>query len=227
MHQSIHPIDPSTSPLLRNPHRREPSQGTIRFADEAKEHDPPGSSMQAFQMAPIDTHTRGLGISQTGSTMSISRVPVGRRGGQAPPTSAGAPSPSMRSPNRIAPSPPTPNTPYFSDTSSSSSPRTPRSTRPLLSPSQASEPGSYRYDRSGLTTMPEQDDEEYDVSSGKKQSFADSLNLAYNTRGDDDDRNKGFANHEVFERENGNDGNFNGNDNDQTGKTTLGNYWRC
>jgi hypothetical protein len=75
--------------------------------------------------------------------------------------------------------------------------------------------------------MPEQDDEEYDVSSGKKQSFADSLNLAYNTRGDDDDRNKGFANHEVFERENGNDGNFNGNDNDQTGKTTLGNYWRC
>jgi len=67
--------------------------------------------------------------------------------------------------------------------------------------------------------MREQDDEEHDVFNGQKQSFADSLDSKYGTRDDNtDDRNKGFASHEVFEQENGSSGNFNSNDNDQTGK---------
>lgn len=65
--------------------------------------------------------------------------------------------------------------------------------------------------------MLEHDDEDYDISSGKKRLFADGLNMPYDTRGDDH-RNKGFANHEVFEEENGSNGNFHGNEIDQIGK---------
>jgi hypothetical protein len=68
--------------------------------------------------------------------------------------------------------------------------------------------------------MHEEDDENYDISSGKKPSFADSLNMPFDTSADNDDRYKGFANHEISEQENGSNGNFNGHDNDQTGKTT-------
>jgi len=117
-HHPIDPIDPWTSPLRRNQHRRQSSHGTIRFADEVEQHLSPALSMEAVEMEPIENHTKGLGINTSGCPKSISRVPVGSRGGRTPPTPSKAFFSNLKSPNRTAPSPPTPINPYFSNTSS-------------------------------------------------------------------------------------------------------------
>ncbi|TVY36497.1 hypothetical protein LSUB1_G006791 [Lachnellula subtilissima] len=213
-HHPTNPIDPWASPLRRNVYRRQSSLGTIRFADEIQQHSSPAASIDAVEMEPVEKHSNALGIITNAKPISISRVQVGSRAGQTPPTPSKAFFSNLKSPDRTAPSPPSSINPYFSNISSLSSPPTPGSGKPFLSHLQSNEPESYSFDREGLTTMSEQENGGNDITNGKQQNSTDISNATYDARRYPEheyDRDGRF----VYEQENGSNGNFNGNDNDK------------
>lgn len=228
-HQPTNPTDPWTSPLRRNIYRRQSSLGTIRFADEIQQDSLPAASMDVVhqvEMDPVENHSNALGINTSGRPVSISRVPVGSRAGQTPPTPSKAFFSNLKSPSRTAPPLPSSISPYFSSTSSQSPPQTPGSSKGLLSPLQSSELGTYAFDRGGLTPTPEQENFEHDISKGKQPMFTENSNSTYDAKGYPEreyDRDERF----VYGQENGSNGNFNGNDNDKASTLPLANNERC